>query len=50
MRRLGFVQSLTVPLVEPITAEGAKARFADYIVVFPDDSGFDPLYVMLSTS
>jgi hypothetical protein len=50
MRRLGFVQSLTVPLVEPITAEGATARFADYIVVFPDDSGFDPLYVMLSTS
>lgn len=49
-RRLGFVQSLTVPLVEPITAEGATARFADYIVVFPDDSGFDPLYVMLSTS
>ncbi|KPU59807.1 colicin-E7 immunity domain protein [Pseudomonas fluorescens] len=50
LRRVGFVQSLTVPLVEPITAERATIRFTDYIVVFPDDSGLDPLYVMLSTS
>lgn len=49
LRRLGFVQSLTVPLVEPLTVEGTTTRFADYIVVFPDDSGLDPLYIMLST-
>ncbi len=48
--RLGFVRSLTVPLVEPIAAKGATTRFTDYIVVFPEDSGLDPLYVMLSSS
>lgn len=43
--RLGFVQPLRVPLLEPLI-DKERLRFDDYIVVFPVDSGLDPLYVM----
>ncbi|MGV8887614.1 MAG: bacteriocin immunity protein [Pseudomonas sp.] len=43
--RLGFLLSPPVPLLE--TFSDIKAtRFDDYVVVFPADSGLDPLYVM----
>ncbi|WP_449105395.1 bacteriocin immunity protein [Pseudomonas mohnii] len=44
--RLGFVYSLPVPLLEAITEKGEGTSFDDYIVVFPPDSGIEPLYVM----
>lgn len=47
--RLGFVQSLPVPLIEPLAGEAHTTRYDDYILVFPADSGLDPLYVTLST-
>jgi hypothetical protein len=49
-RRVGFVQSSPVPILEPMTGEEDVPRFDDYILVFPADSGLDPLYVTLSTS
>lgn len=44
-RRLGFVHSLEVPLLEPLI-DKENLHFDDYIVVFPVDSGLDPVYVM----
>ncbi|WPN44899.1 S-type pyocin domain-containing protein [Pseudomonas sp. P8_241] len=49
-RRLGFVQSLPVPLIESMAGDAQAAEYDDYILVFPADSGLDPLYVTLSTS
>jgi hypothetical protein len=43
--RLGFVHSLPVPLLEPLI-DKESLRFDDYIVVFPVESGLDPVYVM----
>jgi hypothetical protein len=44
-RKLGFLESLPVPSLEVINnIEGIQ--FDDYVVVFPKDSGLDPLYVM----
>jgi hypothetical protein len=43
--RLGFLRSATAPLVESFN-EMTEIRFDDYIVVFPDGSGLEPLYVM----
>ncbi|MNL20355.1 S-type Pyocin [compost metagenome] len=45
-RRLGFVYSSPVPTLESITPEAEGPSFDDYIVVFPADSGIEPLYVM----
>ncbi|WP_339499294.1 bacteriocin immunity protein [Pseudomonas silesiensis] len=45
VRPVEFVQSLAVPTLEPFTGE-EDARFDDYIIVFPVESGFDPLYIM----
>jgi len=45
-RRLGFVYSLPVPLLEAIADKEEGTSFDDYIVVFPPDSGLEPLYVM----
>lgn len=45
-RRLGFVYSLPVPILEAVTEKGEGTLFEDYIVVFPPDSGLEPLYVM----
>ncbi|VVP08218.1 S-type pyocin domain-containing protein [Pseudomonas fluorescens] len=45
-RRLGFVYSSPLPILESITPEAEGPSFDDYIVVFPADSGIDPLYVM----
>ncbi|MHC8339548.1 S-type pyocin domain-containing protein [Pseudomonas sp. HLT2-19-2] len=43
--RLGFLRSLPTPLFEPFSDIEAT-RFDDYVVVFPTDSGLDPLYVI----
>lgn len=44
-KRLGFLVSPPVPLLE--TFRDVQAiQFDDYVVVFPADSGLDPLYVM----
>lgn len=48
-RPLGFLQSLPVPLIEPMAGEAHATGYDDYILVFPADSGLDPLYVTLST-
>lgn len=45
-RRLGFVETPSVPLLEALGGE-AQVAFDDYVVVFPADSGVAPLYVML---
>ncbi|WP_256590201.1 S-type pyocin domain-containing protein [Pseudomonas sp. Irchel 3A7] len=44
-RPLSFVQSPPVPLLEPLS-NNEVVHFDDYIVVFPDEAGLDPLYVM----
>lgn len=43
--RLGFVRSASVPLLETLT-DPASVVFEDYVVVFPANSGLDPVYVM----
>ncbi|MCX4217120.1 MULTISPECIES: bacteriocin immunity protein [Pseudomonas] len=43
--RLGFLRSSPVPVLETIS-DSVTARFDDYVVVFPQGSGFEPLYVM----
>jgi hypothetical protein len=43
--RLAFVQSLQVPTLEPFPVK-EDARFDDYIIVFPPESGLEPLYIM----
>jgi hypothetical protein len=43
--RMGFIQTPPVPLLEPFVAM-EEVQFDDYIVVFPPDSGLDPVYVM----
>ncbi|VVN04809.1 bacteriocin immunity protein [Pseudomonas fluorescens] len=43
--RLGFIYSSPVPRLEP-PIDKENLRFDDYIVVFPIESGLDPLYVM----
>lgn len=44
-RRLGFISSSRVPMLERVIGEEGTS-FDDYIVVFPAESGFDPLYLM----
>lgn len=43
--RLGFLRSAAVPLLETFT-EPSTVVFDDYVVVFPADSGLEPVYVM----
>lgn len=43
--RIGVLQSPVVPLLETFNHVDA-IQFDDYVVVFPMDSGLDPLYVM----
>lgn len=43
--RLGFLRSPSAPLLEPFSDIKA-IHFDDYVVVFPPESGLDPLYVM----
>ncbi|MBP4002357.1 bacteriocin immunity protein [Pseudomonas koreensis] len=43
--RLGTVRSSPVPLLETFTAPATLA-YDDYVVVFPADSGLEPVYVM----
>lgn len=43
--RLGFIYSSPVPPLESLI-DKEDLRFDDYIVVFPVESGLDPLYVM----
>ena len=43
--RLGFLRSLPAPLLESFS-DIAAIRFDDYVVVFPPESGLDPLYIM----
>jgi len=43
--RLGTVRSPPVPLLETYTAPATLA-YDDYVVVFPADSGLEPVYVM----
>lgn len=45
INRLGFIQSAPVPLLEPLIYKD-ELRFDDYIVVFPDESGVEPVYLM----
>jgi hypothetical protein len=44
--RVGLAYSSPIPALALIAGEGANARADDYIVVFPANSGLDPLYVM----
>lgn len=46
-RRVGFVQSERVPIIEANT-EQARDGFDDYILVFPVESGLDPLYIVFN--
>lgn len=43
--RMGFIESPPLPLLEPFVAI-EEVQFDDYIVVFPSNSGLDPVYVM----
>lgn len=43
--RMGFIETPPLPLREPFIAI-EEVQFDDYIVVFPADSGLDPVYVM----
>ncbi|WP_256579484.1 S-type pyocin domain-containing protein [Pseudomonas sp. B26(2017)] len=43
--RLEFLRSAAVPLLETFT-ESSTVVFDDYVVVFPAESGLDPVYVM----
>ncbi|WP_223462892.1 MULTISPECIES: S-type pyocin domain-containing protein [unclassified Pseudomonas] len=45
-RRLEFVYSSPVPAMESLPQGVEGAPFDDYVVVFPTDSGLDPVYVM----
>ncbi len=42
---IGFLHMPNVPLIERF-ADLSQVQFDDYIVVFPHDSGFEPLYIM----
>ena len=46
-RRVGFVQSARAPIIEA-NAGQAHDRFDDYILVFPVESGLDPLYIVFN--
>ena len=46
-RRVGFVQSARVPVIET-HAEQGHDRFDDYILVFPIESGLDPIYIVFN--
>lgn len=45
--RIGFVHSAPVPTIEAL-ADRAHDRFDDYILVFPVESGLDPLYIVFN--
>lgn len=42
---IGFLRMPSVPLIEHF-ADMTQVRFDDYIVVFPEGSGLEPLYIM----
>ncbi|WP_256666883.1 S-type pyocin domain-containing protein [Pseudomonas sp. SJZ080] len=46
-RCVGFVQSARAPIIEA-NAGQAHDRFDDYILVFPVESGLDPLYIVFN--
>jgi hypothetical protein len=46
-RRIGFVQSAPAPTIEA-SADRMHDRFDDYILVFPVESGLDPIYIVFN--
>ena len=46
-RRIGFVRSASAPTIEAF-ADEAHGRFDDYILVFPVESGLDPIYIVFN--
>ncbi|MHC8367302.1 bacteriocin immunity protein [Pseudomonas sp. ZT5P21] len=47
LRRIGFVHSAPAPTIEAF-ADRTHDRFDDYILVFPVESGLDPLYIVFN--
>ncbi|MVV49855.1 colicin immunity protein [Pseudomonas sp. PB120] len=44
--RVGFVYSSSIPPLELVTGSGEDVPIDDYIVVFPSETGLEPLYVV----